>query len=61
MSGAISAGPQALPTRREPRAAAEASSAGALVGPLVMALPNGRILGEFMPLLFTETKQTRAS
>jgi ATP phosphoribosyltransferase len=43
----MSAEPQALPTRREPRAAAP----GPHIGPLIMALPNGRILGEFMPLL----------
>jgi len=47
--------PQPLSTRRETRAAAAGSAPGSSTGslnpPLIMALPNGRILGEFMPLL----------
>jgi ATP phosphoribosyltransferase len=39
----MSAEPHALPIRHDARAQT--------AGPLIMALPNGRILGEFMPLL----------
>ena len=46
----MSAEPQALPTRHDTRAEAPGTPVDA-AGPLIMALPNGRILGEFMPLL----------
>src|SRR5690242_18512634 len=54
--GMMSAGPQPLPIRRDMRAGGPESLAldsptGSSNAPLIMALPNGRILGEFMPLL----------